>query len=576
MKNYICFLLPLISSVILAQRPIVRLEIEPKVIVIGQPITITVKSNIEGEIKIDFPSAFASGYSMMNGMEQEFDSNTGKVISMFYFSQNGTLNKEGSYTFGPASIRSGNKNYKSNTVNVTVKKETVYNSNGEISRNQLKQSAFGIIEKNKSVVYEGEALVINSKIYSRFYATHLEDYQSYRIEGALDKHEIPSSNHLIAKSEKLNNKNYFTIQYDRNIIFPSSPGTLQINPFKLILKKDFEGLPIVSTGTSVKVIPLPDGQPSSFIGMVGNLSMEETISKKEVKKGDVISYILKLSGTGNLQNISTPKIKLPKGIVSYGDPKITEHLEFGSKGAEGSVDFNFLLQIIDDGKYTIECQDVCYFDLAKEKYITLHTKKQELNGHLADNKGQSSAGATRVLKNQLLKNKKEEIRNVEQNKQLFSSPLLWLSIGGIVCVAAALGWITRPKISSKSTAAAVIPINKVVDSIEYSWGEIDEAIKKMEAENMGDALPNSVYKIEAVLYQICSIYAGIDYKTSNKTVLFSAMIDKNINEEILSKIKNTFHGCETARFGMDVDNHTTQELLNELKIISSTLRASKL
>lgn len=574
MKNYICFLLPLISTVIFAQRPIVRLEIEPKVIVIGEPITITVKSNIEGEIKIDFPSAFASGYSMMNGMEQEFDSNTGKVISMFYFSQNGTLNKEGSFTFGPASIRSGNKNYKSNTVNVTVKKEAVFNSNGEISRNQLKQTAFGIIEKNKSVVYEGEALVINSKIYSRFYATHLEDYQSYRIEGALDKHEIPSSNQLIAKSEKLNNKNYFTIQYDRNIIFPSSPGTLQINPFKLILKKDFEGLPIVSTGTSVKVIPLPDGQPSSFIGMVGNLSMEETLSKLDAKKGDVISYILKLSGTGNLQNISTPKIKLPKGIVSYGDPKITEHLQFGAKGAEGSVDFNFLLQIVEDGKYTIESQDLCYFDLSKEKYITLHTKKQELNGHLSDNKDQSSAGATRILKNQLLKNKKEEIRNVEQNKQPFSSPLLWISIGGIVCAAAALGWITRPKISSKSIAASVIPVNKVVDSIEYSWEEINQAIEKIEAENFGDALSNSVHKIETVLYQICSIYSGIDYKTSNKTVLISKMTDKNINLEILSKIKNTFHSCETARFGMDVDNHTTQELLAELKIISSTLRAS--
>jgi len=574
MKNYFCFLLPLLSTVIFAQRPIVRLEIEPKIIVIGEPITITVKSNIEGEIKIDFPNAFASGYSMMNGMEQEFDSNTGKVISLFYFSQNGTLNKEGSFTFGPATIRSGNKYYKSNTVNVTVKKEAVFNSNGEISRNQLKQTAFGIIEKNKSVVYEGEALVINSKIYSRFYATHLEDYQSYRIEGALDKHEIPSSNHLLAKNEKLNNKNYFTIQYDRNIIFPSSPGTLQINPFKLILKKDFEGLPIVSTGTSVKVIPLPDGQPSSFIGMVGNLTMEETLSKIEVKKGDVISYMLKLSGTGNLQNISTPKIKLPKGIVSYGDPKITEHLDFGSKGAEGSVDFNFLLQILEDGKYTIESQEICYFDLSKEKYITLHTKEQELNGHLTSRKDQSNSGGTRVLKNQLLKNKKEEIRNVEQKRQPFSSPLLWISIGGIVCAAAALGWITRPKTSSKSIAAQVIPINKVSSSNEYSWEEINQAIEKMEIENLGEALPNIVQKIETVLYQICSVYAGIDYKISNKTVLISTMTYKNINPDILNKIKSTFHSCETARFGMDADNHTTQELLAELRIISSSLKSS--
>ena len=117
-------------------------------------------------------------------------------------------------------------------------------------------------------------------------------------------------------------------------------------------------------------------------------------------------------------------------------------------------------------------------------------------------------------------------------------------------------------------------MNKVVDSIEYSWEEINQAIEKIEAENFGDGLPNIVQKIETVLYQICSVYTGIDYKKSNKTVLVSKMTDKNINEEILAKIKNTFHGCETARFGMDVDNHTTQELLAELKIISSTLSAS--
>ena len=108
---------------------------------------------------------------------------------------------------------------------------------------------------------------------------------------------------------------------------------------------------------------------------------------------------------------------------------------------------------------------------------------------------------------------------MEQNKQPFSSPLLWISIGGIVCAATVLGWITRPKISSKSIAAAVIPVNKVVDSIEYSWEEINQAIEKIEAENFGDGLPNIVQKIETVLYQICSVYTGIDYKKSNKFII---------------------------------------------------------
>ena len=45
---------------------------------------------------------------------------------------------------------------------------------------------------------------------------------------------------------------------------------------------------------------------------------------------------------------------------------------------------------------------------------------------------------------------------MEQNKQPFSSPLLWISIGGIVCAATVLGWITRPKISSKLRSVSIV------------------------------------------------------------------------------------------------------------------------
>ena len=76
---------------LIGQKPIVKLEIEPKSVQVGDEIVVTVKTNIQGEIDIDFPSAFVNGYAVMNGMEQEMDYNTGRVISLYYYSQNGVL-----------------------------------------------------------------------------------------------------------------------------------------------------------------------------------------------------------------------------------------------------------------------------------------------------------------------------------------------------------------------------------------------------------------------------------------------------------------------------------------------------
>ncbi|MFN5879097.1 MAG: BatD family protein, partial [Flavobacteriales bacterium] len=138
----------------LAQRPLVLLEIDPKEAGIGEALTITVKSNVEGEIQIDLPSGFVHGYNVMNGMEQEIDYNTGKVISYYYLSQTGAMPKAGTFKFGPAYVKKGNKVYRSNTVMVTIRKDNTPSFSGEeLTAKQLRQPAFGVIEKAKSEIY---------------------------------------------------------------------------------------------------------------------------------------------------------------------------------------------------------------------------------------------------------------------------------------------------------------------------------------------------------------------------------------------------------------------------------------
>ena len=155
MEKLYALLLFSIACLVHAQKPMVKLEVNQIKITLGNELIITVKSNIEGEITIDFPAEFVRGYNVMSGMEQVVDYNTGAVNTISYYSQNGSFKKTGNFVVGPAYIKRGKHVYKSNVVKVSVQKERIDQGNGSVTAKQLKQLAFGTIEVNKYSVYEG-------------------------------------------------------------------------------------------------------------------------------------------------------------------------------------------------------------------------------------------------------------------------------------------------------------------------------------------------------------------------------------------------------------------------------------
>ena len=82
--NYFLLLVLFITGFVQAQDPEVILTISPTSADIGEIITITVKSNVQGKVEIDnLPSSFVHGYDVMNGMEQEMDYASGQVITSY-------------------------------------------------------------------------------------------------------------------------------------------------------------------------------------------------------------------------------------------------------------------------------------------------------------------------------------------------------------------------------------------------------------------------------------------------------------------------------------------------------------
>ena len=97
-----------------------------------------------------------------------------------------------------------------------------------------------------------------------------------------------------------------------------------------------------------------------------------------MKQGDVVVMTINIEGEGNVQNITKPQFNLPDGVIQYGDPEISENINYQSNGAVGSKTYRFHLQFLEKGNYTIPKLELSYFDPKQKKYITLTSKEVEI------------------------------------------------------------------------------------------------------------------------------------------------------------------------------------------------------
>jgi len=560
MTKLFAFLLFSISFSAYSQKPMVKLEVDQLKVTIGNELIITIKSNIEGEIDIDLPSEFVRGYNVMTGMEQVVDYNTGSVNTISYYSQNGSFKKSGVFEVGPAYIKHGKHVYKSNVVQVTVQKERIDQGNGGITAKQFKQLAFGSIEVNKYSVYEGEPLIIQSKVYSRFAPTSIEDYQSYKMDQSIEKFSLEQASNLTARKEIVKGVEMYTVTTDKNLVFPTGNGSLLINPFKLVLKHNYDGLAVVSTGTTVTVKSLPNNAPKSFIGFVGTLDAKCKYSGSCDRKGDVLTLEIILSGKGNLHNMESPKLDIGPGLLQFGKPSISEEFTFGAQGADGKVIYTYRLQASNHLKKSIKALQISYFNPEKAAYVTL-----KLDGYksteIQPNKPINKQGNTKVINTEKSTKGKQEV--VSKN---YSILLGGLSLAAVLLLGA-LGWLMYHKKTQSQLEDSVKQADLINEKTLPTLSELDEQMNQaMESEDLN--------LIESLLFTILEIKFNEDPSSRNKGGLLDRLRIYNWNDyEMLNSwyLKN-----QQAKYGIDSKDINPKQRLKEGVSIYKHLRANYL
>ncbi|WP_107039420.1 BatD family protein [Brumimicrobium mesophilum] len=377
---FLHIILWLSAGLAFGQNPFVELEVNPKTIERGQSISITIKSNVDGRVDMNLPDEFIQSGAVQNGMSSSIVLIDGKQRNVRYNYQSftGYFEADGDYIIGPVLIETKNGTIESESHKVKVIKRQ--NMISEDPSKNMNQIIFGIIEQSKKELYEGEPLLLEGKVYSQVEVLQVEGFNSFNFDGPSDNHHLTNPNQVSSSYAVINGKNIQTFRIGKTVLFPEKIGNYDINPFQtIILYNDPRSqypsrAKIVSNETKVKIKPLPSGTPKFFIGAVGNFSVSASLSNSNLEQGKVVELRVKVSGHGNLHNIEKPKIYLPNGLSFYGDPEVTDSVNFSARGSEGSKSFTYFIQVNTSGNIQINPIKIAYFNPMTEKYETSQCK----------------------------------------------------------------------------------------------------------------------------------------------------------------------------------------------------------
>jgi len=129
---------------------------------------------------------------------------------------------------------------------------------------------------------------------------------------------------------------------------------------------------------------LPSPRPPSFSGVVGDITLNVSASKTDVKVNDGITIKTVISGTGNIRFSSTPQFKYPTDFDTF-DPKVTNNIAQTVQGGKGNRTIETLIIPRHAGTFEIPAIEYAYFNPVTQTYKTLRSQPITINVERGEN-----------------------------------------------------------------------------------------------------------------------------------------------------------------------------------------------
>jgi hypothetical protein len=546
----------------LAQKPAVSLTVSKKEVASKHTVSFTVTTNVEGNVKIDFPVSFEADYSVMHGVDQRMDP-SGKVSTYSYTQQSGQFTKEGSFTFC-AYLTYRNKTYKSNKITVKV--------DDNFAEDDLKVKStdpvFGIIQASKTSVYEGEPVLLKARIFSYININFLESYDPFMADKSMEEHVFQNGRQEVEQT-KVNGKDALTFDYGKKLFIPVATGKVKIKPYEMVLECQgrlfSKTVRFTSSSFTVNVKPLPSGAPKDFIDAVGTYSMsQKEVALSSLKQGEVFSIEVTVSGIGNIHNTTAPSLNLPAGCVIYGDPERKEDVNFSEEGAVGTVTYVYNVQVTKAGQIDFAEPSFSYFDPIKEKYITVKGQRYSLTvkadkafqavqvKQIPNGGGSKTGGSTDV---------------VAIKKQSEKAGTNWFLVtgivGGTVCLAFLFLFFVKRKKEETDTAVREKKVEEKPVRIEDLVKETQNiSVRSLSELELLIDKPNE-FAVQFPQVLIAILAEKLTVTEISREKVFAELAVKN--PSIANELRTYIDNCDNYRYGFGSVELKCEEILNSSK-----------
>ena len=301
--------------------------------------------------------------------------------------------QEGKVTLGAASVKIGKETYKTEPRTIEAVKGEVPDQGSAASGGQRQSAGEDLmlrmsVSKTRAVV--GEPVIVTLKLYVQTSAiSGFEDVRFPTFDGFWSQ-EIDAPQNIQFVRENYNGKIYNAALLRRYMLLPQQTGALTIDPSELVcllqIRAESTGprsifddffssyqtirKRVTSEPVTVNVSALPAGAPASFTGGVGSFRLSAGFDSDSVAAHEATSLRMTITGTGNINLVEAPKVKLPADFEAY-DVRKTENITTGASGSTGTLTFEYPFIPRAPGVFDIDPVEFTYYDIEAGRYRTL-------------------------------------------------------------------------------------------------------------------------------------------------------------------------------------------------------------
>jgi hypothetical protein len=324
---------------------------------------------------------------------QSFHSNEGGTLRRgVIFSWQFRPQRAGTAQIQPVTVVVRGDEYKTDPIRLRVtssrdaSRPTLTHRDGATGTRLDEQDLFVQATATADRAYQSEQVVVEYRLFYRpgIRLRHSRLADSWDAPGFW-REELNVASRPTPQTERVDGRRYETVVLKRVALFPTRPGTLQIDPLRIeteaqgtmrlrrdgpALRGRFEPVQLASQRLSVRVRPLPPEAPASFDGAVGRFSMTARIDSNRVAAGESARLTVQVQGTGSLTTLSPPQLDLPSSIEAY-EPTVESDIERNGRRIRGTKTFTYTLVPRSGGRYSLRPVSFSYFDPAAGQYETL-------------------------------------------------------------------------------------------------------------------------------------------------------------------------------------------------------------